>query len=120
AVGGVEAFKNQREMANMFSVLDQDHVSGITANNAALAQQQGLLFDAAKNGGDHYQNVEYSERLQAAMNAGAQDARDYDRAHQQFNALQNDLTKTPQLDLKKIAETAVPFLKPAGEAADFL
>ncbi|MDM2400974.1 hypothetical protein PP613_11155 [Mycobacteroides abscessus] len=36
--------------------------------------------------------------------------------------MSNDQTtgKTPQLDLKKIAETAVPFLKPAGEAADFL
>ncbi|SLI10624.1 Uncharacterised protein [Mycobacteroides abscessus subsp. massiliense] len=119
-INGVEAFGNQREMANMFSVLDQDHVSGVGINNAALAQQQGLLFDAAKSGPDHYQSVEYAERIQSAMNAGAVDARDYDQAHQQYAALQNDLSKSPELDLKKLAETAVPIIKPVGEVTDFL
>ncbi|OBK27943.1 hypothetical protein A5634_21575 [Mycobacterium asiaticum] len=83
---GIHPFDNQGQMANLFAVLDQDHIAGATINNAAAQLQQYLEVNAAQTG--HYYGAEIAERLHAAMNQGGHDYSNFSQLSQVYAANQ--------------------------------
>ncbi len=73
----VHQFENQQQMANLFSVLDQNHNSGMIINDAAM-QQQRFLDIAGIDSDNHHRELEISGRMQGAMHVGIDDAKAVD------------------------------------------
>lgn len=73
----IHQFENQQQMANLFSVLDQNHNSGMIINDAAM-QQQRFLDIAGIDSDNHHRELEISGRLEGAMHVGIDDAKAVD------------------------------------------
>jgi hypothetical protein len=111
---GIEHFRSEEQMRDLFSVFDQDHAAGTTANNAALQQQQYLELSAAEHGIKGNQ-VEVAARLGEAMSTGAQDAKDFGQAAHQWQVAQDNQKAGVMFDTGYGALTAIGELIPGGQ-----
>ncbi|BDY28407.1 TPR repeat region-containing protein [Mycolicibacterium mageritense] len=76
----IHQFANQGQMADLLSVLDQNHNSGIIINDAIM-QQQRMLEVVGIASDDHHRELEISGRLEGAMHAGIEDAKQTDQKY---------------------------------------
>ncbi|WP_422747269.1 EspA/EspE family type VII secretion system effector [Mycobacterium sp. WMMD1722] len=111
---GIDHFKSEEQMRDLFSVFDQDHAAGTTANNAALQQQQYLELNAAEHGIKGNQ-IEVAARLGEAMSTGAQDAKDFGQAAHQWQVAQDNQKAGVAFDTGYGALTAIGELIPGGQ-----
>jgi hypothetical protein len=111
---GIEHFTSEDAMRDMFSVFDQDHAAGTTANNAALQQQQYLELSAAEHG-VHGNQIEVASRLGEAMSMGAVDAKDFGQANHQWQIAQDNQKAGTMFDTGYGALTALSDLLPGGQ-----
>ncbi|MGE2717594.1 EspA/EspE family type VII secretion system effector [Mycolicibacterium litorale] len=111
---GIEHFKSEEAMRDMFSVFDQDHEAGTTANNAALQHQQYLELSAAEHGVQGNQ-VEVAARLGEAMSTGAEDAKAFGQAAHQWQITQDNQRAGTMFDTGYGALTALAEMVPGGQ-----